>query len=285
MEKKKTLQDLVRANGSLHEEMARAYIRQVEAQLSDMHQRRHICHGDVRPAMILITPDGKAHLDNSSLTQAYSEEGAHADLRDLQAVCQYLLTGVKDEGTKAEGTKEPGNVDAKDEDTKEYGNEGMKVEGAKSAGGSNVAAWLLGIVGFVMAGSLFWYFFYPKMSNHPSIASGKQSFADFEYDGSLRDGVPHGKGTARYHDGRLYQGSFQEGKRSDVNARFVYADGNTFEGVFAADTIQRGRVELVTKDYYFEGTFSMGRPYSGYWYDSSNGKRVEQVIKGKEIIL
>lgn len=285
MEKKETLQDLVRANGSLQEEMARAYIRQVEVQLTDMHRQRHICHGDVRPAMIVISPDGKARLENSSLVHAYSEEGAASDLRDLQAVCQYVLTGVKVEGTKVRGNETTKDEGTKDKGAMELGNEGKKDVSTRDKGAGNVAAWLLGIVGFVMAGSLFWYFFFPKSTPQSIATIGKRQFADFEYEGTLKEGVPHGKGTARYPDGRIYQGQFLDGKRDDEHAHFVYADGNVFEGTFAADTIQQGRVVLNTKDYYFVGSFSHGRPYTGFWYDSSNGKKVEQVINGKEIML
>lgn len=264
MDKVQTLQDLIHQSGSLQEDMARAYVRQIEAELTDMHQQRHICHLDVRPAMIIINASGKAHLASSSLCQAYSEEGASIDRRDLQAVCQYLLTGKKDV-----------ERDAVCEEPEPIPTESLRYS-EQTGKRSNASVYLLSVIGLVMAGSLFCYFFFPSEKQPSKVA--KQQYADYDYQGEILDGKPHGAGTARYHDGRYYQGAFSQGKRQDRHARFVYADGNVFEGVFAADTIQQGRVDLASKEFYFTGSFSQGKPYTGFWYRTSDNKKVEQVI-------
>lgn len=273
MNSDKTLQDYVRQHGALQKEMADAYILQVETALKQMHQERHVCHGDIRPAMILISSDGKARLDNSSMTQAFTEEAAAIDFRDLEAVRQYLLTGKK--------VQEPEEPLIDKEEEPEHTEPQVLPKKA------NTISYLLGAVVAVMVGSLIWYFFSEKPFSGKTQKSvvTKASYTDFSYEGEMKNGLPHGKGVAKYHDGRFYQGKFRKGKRNDHQACFVYADGKVFKGVFAADTIQKGRVDLVTKDYYFIGDFSQGRPYSGYWYRASDNKKVERVVKGEEIML
>ena len=270
MEKEMTLQDLVRRNGALQKEMVDAYVLQIESELNRMHQERHICHLDVRPAMVMVSTDGKATLYSSSMVQAYSEEGADTDFRDLQAVRQYLLTGKK--------------VEFPDESPVEESIAPVPMPEAKK---TNIFNYLIGLVGLVMIGSLFWYFFSNRVVNSKSHnpVMAKTSFADYYYEGETVDGKPHGKGIAKYNDGRVYQGRFHQGKREDKQARFIYADGKVFVGCFAADTIRKGRVDLVTKDYYFVGDFVQGKPYSGYWYSTSDNKKVERVVKGEEILL
>lgn len=269
MEKETTLQDLVRRHGALQKEVVDAYILQIESELNHMHQERHICHLDVRPAMVVVSKDGKASLHNSSMVQAFTEEGAATDLRDLQAIRQYLLTGKK--------------VELPDEPLVDESIEPAPMPEVRK---TNIFNYLLGVVGLVMIGSLCWYFFSNRLMNgKPMKSVVKTAFADYNYEGETVDGKPHGNGVAKYHDGRIYQGRFHQGKREDKQARFVYADGKVFVGCFAADTIRKGRVDLVTKDYYFVGDFSQGRPYSGYWYSTPDNKKVERVVKGEETVL
>lgn len=279
MNKENTLQDYIRQHGALQKEMADAYILQVETALNHMHQERHVCHGDIRPAMILISSDGKARLDNSSVMQAYTDEGAANDLRDLEAVRQYLLTGKRERGQEQE--QEYADSSTEREDKSEQS--ASLITPQKS----NTISYLLGTVVAVMVGSLIWYFFSERFvrEHKPKTTVAQKAFTDYTYEGELVDGIPHGKGIARYRDGRLYQGQFRHGKRNDHHARFVYADGKVFVGCFDADTIKKGRVDLVTKDYFFEGDFSQGKPYSGYWYRTSDKKKVERVEKGEETVL
>ena len=281
MNSDKTLQDYVRQHGALQKEMADAYILQVETALKQMHQERHVCHGDIRPAMILISSDGKARLDNSSMTQAYTEEGAANDLRDLEAVRQYLLTGKREMDLEQHLDQEQEDSPTGREENTEHS------ESLITPKKNNTISYLLGAIVAVMVGSLIWYFFSEKYigGQKQKTTVTQKAFADYIYDGEIVNGLPHGKGVAKYHDGRLYQGQFRHGKRNDNRARFVYADGKVFVGSFVADTIKKGRVDLVTKDYYFVGDFVQGKPYFGYWYRTSDNKKVERVDKGKEILL
>ena len=105
---------------------------------------------------------------------------------------------------------------------------------------------------------------------------------DMIYTGALRNGVPDGRGRAIYNDGRIYEGFFSKGLRTDKNARFVYTNKLVFQGCFAADTIQHGRVDTPDGDIYFVGDFSNGRPYNGFWYLSENNQIVVEMINGKE---
>ena len=141
--------------------------------------------------MIIINASGKAHLASSSLCQAYSEEGASIDRRDLQAVCQYLLTGKKDV-----------ERDAVCEKPEPIPTEPLRYS-EQTGKRSNASVYLLSVIGLVMAGSLFCYFFFPSEKQPSKVA--KQQYADYDYQGEILDGKPHGAGTARYHDGRYYQ--------------------------------------------------------------------------------
>ena len=105
------------------------------------------------------------------------------------------------------------------------------------------------------------------------------------FTGTLKNGVPQGKGKIVYSDGRIYEGSFEKGLRVDSAAHFVYSNKNVFDGVFAGDTIQSGRASSPSGDVYFVGTFSSGCPYNGYWYESASKSKILKVEKGKEIQL
>lgn len=269
-----TLQDLICHNGPINTLLATNYVNQIAGELEHMHAHRRICHLDVRPDMITLNDDGKVSLKDSSLCQSYSEEGAEIDFRDLKAVNQYLLTGKKTEKAlviERPDKKEPSEAKPLVADL-------PSADSSKKRSLDNLllavgAAFLLFVIVFV----------WNRYADKPTIVS--RQYADFNYHGEWKNDKPHGKGTARYFDGRFYEGKFVKGKRSDSHARFVYSDGNVFEGAFANDTIRSGKVTLKSGEFYFDGKFSNGRPYSGYWYRTTDGKRVEQVIKGKEIIL
>ena len=267
-----TLQDLIRQNGPLNNILATDYINQIAGELEKIHSQRRICHLDVRPDMIMFTLDGKVTLKNSSVSRSYSKEGAKTDFRDLKAVHHYLLTGKKVVETP----------DAKKETSKKTSETKAKPTTSESKKRLPILKILLttGVLCLLGIG----IFLFIKKSVHKTTVENRD-FADFNYHGEWENDMPHGKGTAKYHDGRYYEGSFVKGKRSDKNARFIYSDGKVFEGTFAEDTIQEGKVTLVSGEYYFIGKFSQGRPFSGYWFRTSEHQRVEQVINGKEILL
>jgi len=103
------------------------------------------------------------------------------------------------------------------------------------------------------------------------------------YTGTLKGGKPEGRGKAVYADGRIYEGCYADGLRNDTAAHFVDKKGYVFDGVFAVDTIQRGRLVLPQEGYYFVGDFSNNQPYNGWWYYSADNTKGIQVINGKEV--
>lgn len=250
-----TLRDLIHQNGPLSPILATNYINEIAGELERMHTERRICHLDVRPETIAFGANGKVGLMDSSLSQSYSKEGAEVDFRDLKAVHHYLLTGKKTE-------------------------KGPEIKTEKKSFPLSGMFLVAGVACLLCVAAIL---FLQRRSEKVEIVSRK--FADFYYQGEWKNEAPHGRGTAKYYDGRYYEGHFVKGIRSDKNALFVYADGNVFNGTFSADTIQSGKVTLVSGEFYFEGEFSNGKPYSGYWHRTSDDKRVEQVIKGKEILL
>lgn len=100
------------------------------------------------------------------------------------------------------------------------------------------------------------------------------------YSGDLRGGVPHGEGKAEYADGRLYEGKFHKGLRSDRTARFVFDNKSVFVGEFDADTLKHGRVDFPDAGKYYEGNFIANQPSNGYWYDTKSGKKTFKVTNG-----
>ncbi len=271
MKQPTTLQSLIHQNGPLSNMLATSYVNAVANQLEHLHKERHICHLDVRPDMIVIDAEGKAQLKESTLSQSFSEAGAETDFRDLKAVHHYLLTGKKccDAVRQEAGELQPEKPLPTPSTTPPAENSYLKK--------------LFTTIGVAFLLCMAGYFLTQRLSSKAEHFSG--TVADVHYEGEWKDGKPHGQGIARYYDGRYYEGTFVKGKRSDKHARFVYADGNVFEGKFADDTIRSGKVTLKSGDFYFVGDFSNGQPYSGYWYRSADDKRVEQVIKGKEKLL
>ena len=284
MEQRKSLQDYVWRNGSLSAILATGYINDVASELERLHNERHICHLDVRPDMILLDANGKVVLKESSVSQSFSEQGAETDFRDLKAVHHYLLTGKKashttknDEISKTNGN--PHSSSGKKTKTSISSSEQVTAGPTKSL---PVFAAVLLVAFCLTCGFLY----YKNKASEPTQKTETLSceYNDFYYEGQWTDGKPNGSGKAKYKDGRFYEGCFLKGKRADKEARFVYADGNVFVGTFADDTIQRGKVTLKEGDFYFVGDFSDGKPFNGSWYNA-DGKEVEKVKKGKEIVL
>lgn len=259
MQQEITLQHLVRQHGSLNAGVAAGYVSQIADELQHLHQVRHICHLDVRPATIILTPDGKAALTASTQSQSFSEEGAATDRRDLQAVHHYLLTGLREQ-TEEAPAPDPTPAEKK-----------------RLPWLTALASCLIVALACVLA--ITW------LHRKPTTETATRPYADYVWQGQWQNGKPDGNGIARYTDGRLYQGRMSKGIRNDKQARFTYADGNVFTGEFAADTIRQGRVSLSTGDYYFVGHFSAGAPFDGYWYRTSDNRKVEHVEKGKETLL
>lgn len=297
MQQEITLQDLIRQNGPLNASIAAGYISQIADELQNMHDIRRICHLDVRPATIMILPDGKATLKASPVSQSYSEEGAAIDSRDLKAVHRYLLTGKKENGGQTIGPNQLQQSEPPLQKKAEEKKEAVEKEGVEKQKavekktdikqpGSKSSSWpvLVAICSCAVAAALF-VLVLKNCQQKSHVETATRSYADFVWQGQWKNGKPNGEGVARYHDGRIYRGKMVKGVRKDKDARFTYADGNEFTGEFSRDTIREGKVTISSGEYYFVGKFSNGAPYDGYWYRSSDNHKVEKVEKGKETLL
>ena len=87
-------------------------------------------------------------------------------------------------------------------------------------------------------------------------------------------GLPSGRGRAVFSDGRLYEGPFIHGVMEGENARFVYENGDVFEGEFRDNKFYVGKYTIKSDGSYFVGTFKDGQPDKGTWYNK-NGKIIE----------
>ena len=70
-----SLKDLVNRNGPVPENEALNYVRQIARALRHMHQERHICHYDVKPANILLDHEGDAKLIDFGISKNYDAQG------------------------------------------------------------------------------------------------------------------------------------------------------------------------------------------------------------------
>lgn len=90
------------------------------------------------------------------------------------------------------------------------------------------------------------------------------------------DGTPHGKGEAKFKDGRYYKGDFFDG-RFEGNAYFKYPNGDEFMGTFVGNRFSSGKYKVKSSGETFEGTFDgYGKPRHGKWYDK-NGRYLEKI--------
>lgn len=103
--------------------------------------------------------------------------------------------------------------------------------------------------------------------------SFSSSLGDYSYTGPVDgDGQPDGIGTAKFKNGKSYQGPFAHGKFHGKDATFRYANGDVFTGEFRDNLFYRGRYSVKEDGSYFEGSFSDGQPDKGTWYDKNNNK-------------
>ena len=70
-----SLQDYVKAHGTLSEDVAMKYIKQIAGALKYMHEEQHICHYDVKPANILLDDKGNAVLIDFGISKNYDAAG------------------------------------------------------------------------------------------------------------------------------------------------------------------------------------------------------------------
>ena len=78
---------------------------------------------------------------------------------------------------------------------------------------------------------------------------------------------PHGVGTARFKDGRVYHGSFSDGILEGENSTFTFTNGDYFEGTFNNNEFYQGKYIIKEDSSYFIGIFKEGKPQEGQWFD------------------
>ena len=139
---------------------------------------------------------------------------------------------------------------------------------------------ILALCACVVAAMAVW-FLYPRSKEVTDLSWTDTHQEHFQYTGSVRNGKPHGEGVARYADGRLYEGTFRKGLK-DGKARFTDRCHSVFTGVYAADTIQSGRLDYYDGTIYFEGDFVNDQPYDGLWYYVKGNKPFVRLTQGKE---
>lgn len=70
-----SLSDLVKSKGRLPEERALRYVAQIASALKYMHEQRHLCHFDVKPANILLNAYDNAMLIDFGISKNYDSNG------------------------------------------------------------------------------------------------------------------------------------------------------------------------------------------------------------------
>ena len=72
---KGSLQDCVEKDGTLSEQVAMKYVKQIAQALKYMHEEEHICHYDVKPANILLDDKDNAVLIDFGISKNYDAKG------------------------------------------------------------------------------------------------------------------------------------------------------------------------------------------------------------------
>ena len=70
-----SLQDYVNSRGTLSETEAMRYVKQIASALRYMHEERHMCHFDVKPANIMLDDKGDALLIDFGISKNYDRSG------------------------------------------------------------------------------------------------------------------------------------------------------------------------------------------------------------------
>ena len=78
-----------------------------------------------------------------------------------------------------------------------------------------------------------------------------------------------------------YKGYVSNGLRNDNSAVLTYTNGNSFNGSFVNDKLNKGKLILRSDGMYFEGSFKDNQPYNGKWY-YTDGSLYSTVTNGVE---
>ncbi|GET89305.1 protein kinase, putative [Leishmania tarentolae] len=139
--------------GPLRENVARAYARDVLEALHYLHKTMHVCHRDVKPANILITPDGRCKLADFGVAKqveektpthpAHAERGGHGVEKEEESHSPrhrnggrqgYLQTAVGTPWYMAPEVINGGVEDDDDEDTEPDHAYSVNIDGDASNG-------------------------------------------------------------------------------------------------------------------------------------------------------
>ena len=78
-----SLQDYVKTHGTLSEQEAMGYVKQIAGALKYMHDEEHICHFDVKPANILLDDKGNAVLIDFGISKNYDAYGHETSMTPI----------------------------------------------------------------------------------------------------------------------------------------------------------------------------------------------------------
>jgi len=117
-------------------------------------------------------------------------------------------------------------------------------------------------------------------TSHPILKTllakvqGDYSFSNASYKGELVNGLPHGRGVAKYDNGNLYEGDFHNGLKQGYGS-YKYLAGDTYKGEFSLGkshglgTYSYGRAEGYGDTY--QGCFKEGKKHGPGVYAFRNG--------------
>ena len=105
----------------------------------------------------------------------------------------------------------------------------------------------------------------------------KNGAGTYKYTGSVdADKKPHGKGKATMANGDRYEGPFVHGVMEGKGAKYLFKEGDTFEGEVRNEQLYEGSYVFAEDGSRFVGTFVDSQPTHGKWYDK-NGKQYDEI--------
>ena len=98
----------------------------------------------------------------------------------------------------------------------------------------------------------------------------------YQYWGEIKDGLPTGKGKARYND-RTYEGYFENGLRHGYG-EMILPNQTTYKGYYAGDNAEgEGKIFDLDGKLYFEGTWKNNKRHGvGTTYDEHGNASVDE---------
>ena len=81
------------------------------------------------------------------------------------------------------------------------------------------------------------------------LKDDKNKKLTFNYSGEVNDkNVPHGKGVAKFDNGDIYEGSFDNGVLTADTAVYTYKNGDKYRGSFKNDYFVEGRYTILCEE-------------------------------------